>query len=172
MCFLTRYFTKRYAKVYESLSQKEKPYAYFYASMENDSFTLLTLLRGKNLNYDSNWLRLAVPQNNFKIFGETVEEIVTAVDFESAFKVVLESPYSSFFLRVQNPEETIADAEKTFKMAILHHAKGSIISQSFSIGAALGFLTQKEAEVHNLTAVSSGLEGEIKADEIQRQLLF
>jgi len=169
---LDKVFHEELCKSFESLSQKEKPYAYFYASMENDSFTLLTLLRGKNLNYDSNWLRLAVPHNNFKIFGETVEEIVTAVDFESAFKVALKSPYSSFFLRVQNPEETVAGAEKAFKMSLLQHAKASIISESFSIGAALAFLTQKEVEVHNLTAVSSGLEGEIKADEIQRQLLF
>ena len=53
-----------YEKVYDSymlLTQQEKPHAHFYASTENDSFTLLTLLRGKTLNYDSSWLRLAVP---------------------------------------------------------------------------------------------------------------
>ena len=44
-----------YEKLYESYKQlpkREKPHVLFYASTENDSFTLLTLLRGKNLNYD------------------------------------------------------------------------------------------------------------------------
>lgn len=169
---LDKLFHEELCKSYESLPKKEKHYAYFYASMENDSFVLLTLLRGKNLNYDSNWLRLAVPPSNFKIYVETVEEIVTSVDFDSAFKVALESYYSEFFLRVQNPEETVADAERAFKKAVLDHARTSIISENFSIGGSLAFLTQEESEVHNLTAISSGVEAEVKPEEIQRRLLL
>ena len=43
--------------------------------------------------------------------------------------------------------------------------KASRISENFNIGAALGFMTQKETEVHNLIALSSGLEGEIKPEQ-------
>ena len=77
---------------YEDLPKKEKPHANFYASTENDGFTLLTLLRVKNLNYDVNWLRLAVPLNNFYLDLETVEAMVTAADFESALKIAAREP--------------------------------------------------------------------------------
>jgi len=157
---------------YMSLSKKEKPFANFYSSIENDSFTLLTLLRGKNLNYDANWLRLAVPPNNFNIHKETAERMVMAIDFESALKIALESYYARFFVRSQNQEETIANAERAFKKALYQHAKTSVISETFSIGEPLAFMTQKEAEVHNLTAVSSGVEAAIKPENIQRQMLI
>ena len=116
---------------------------------------MLTLLRGKTLNYDANWLRLAVPPNNFYLDMETVEAMVTATDFESALKIALKSHYAEFFAKAQSPEETVANAEKTFKNAVLQHAKASRIVENFNIGAPLAFMTQKEAEVHNLTALST-----------------
>ena len=164
-----------YEKLYDSymlLTKKEKPHAHFYASIENDSFTLITLLRGKTLNYDANWLRLAVPHNNFYLTMETVEALLSAADFESALKIALESHYAKFFVKAQNPEETIANAEKAFKRAKFQHAKASRISENFNIGASLAFMTQKEAEVHNLTALSAGVEAAIKPEEIQGQLLL
>ena len=126
---LDKVYHEELCKTYENLPKKEKPDVLFYASIENDSFTLLTLLRGKNLNYDPNWLRLAVPAHNFKIYGETIEEIVTASNFDSALKIALESYYSGFFLRVQNPEELLADAERAFRCAVLQHAKINQISR-------------------------------------------
>jgi vacuolar-type H+-ATPase subunit C/Vma6 len=169
---LDKFFHEKIYSNYVNLPKKEKPFAHFYASIENDGFTLLTLLRGKNLNYDANWLRLAVPPNNFNIYSETVEEMVTAADFESALKVAQECYYAGFFVRAQSAEETIANAEKAFKRALFQHAKKSIISENFNIGAPLAFLTQKEAEVHNLTAISSGVEAEINIEEMQRKLLI
>lgn len=169
---LDKTFYEKLHDSYESLPKKEKPHAHFYASTENDSFTLLTLLRGKTLNYDANWLRLAVPPNNFYLDMETVEAMVTATDFESALKIAFESHYAGFFAKAQSPEETVANAEKAFKKAVLQHAKASKIPEIFNIGAPLAFMTQKEAEVHNLTALSSGVEAEIKPEDIQHQLLL
>ena len=169
---IDKVFQEKLYCTYISLSKNEKVKAHFYASMENDGFTLLTLLRGKNLNYDPNWLRLAVPPDNFNIYAETVEEMVTAVDFESALKIALNSSYSRFFVKAQNPEETMANAEKAFKKAVLEHAKASRVSENFNLGSPLSYLTQKEAEVHNLTAISSGVEAEIRPEDIQRQLLL
>ncbi len=165
-------FYEKLHDCYESLPKKEKPHAHFYASIENDSYTLLTLLRGKNLNYDANWLRLAVPPNNFYLDKETVEAMVTAADFESALKIAFDSHYTGFFAKAQSPEETVANAEKAFKKAALQHAKASKIPEIFNIGAPLAFMTQKEAEVHTLTALSSGVEAAIKPEDIQRQLLL
>ena len=71
----------------------------FMQAWTTTRFTLMTLLRGKILNYDPNWLRLAVPRNNFNLFRETVEAIVTAADFESALKIVLESYYANYFVK-------------------------------------------------------------------------
>jgi vacuolar-type H+-ATPase subunit C/Vma6 len=169
---LDKTFYEKLHDSYESLPKKEKPHAHFYASTENDSFTLLTLLRGKTLNYDANWLRLAVPPNNFYLDMETVEAMVTATDFESALKIAFESHYAGFFAKAQSPEETVANAEKAFKKAVLQHAKASKIPEIFNIGAPLAFMTQKEAEVHNLTALSLGVEAEIKPEDIQHQLLL
>jgi vacuolar-type H+-ATPase subunit C/Vma6 len=169
---LDKVFHEKLYSSYVSLPKKERPHAHFYTSLENDSFSLLTLLRGKNLNYDANWLRLAVPPNNFNIHKETVEEMVTAIDFESALKVALDSYYSGFFVRAQNSEETIANAEKTFKKSLFQHAKTSVISENFNIGAPLSFMIRKEAEVYNLIATSSGVEAEIKPEELQHLLLL
>ena len=83
-----------------------------------------------------------------------------------------ESHYRGFFAKAQSPEEAIGNAEKAFKKAVLQHAKASKIPENFNIGAPLAFMTQKEAEVHNLTALSSGVEATIKPEDIQRQLLL
>jgi vacuolar-type H+-ATPase subunit C/Vma6 len=136
-------FYEKLHDTYESLPQKEKSHAHFYSSTENDSFTLLTLLRGRNLNYDANWLRIAVPSNNFFLDKEIVEAIVTAADFESALKAVFESHYAEFFAKAQSPEEIIANAEKSFKKAILHHPKASRIPENFNIGAPLAFMIER-----------------------------
>lgn len=133
---------------------------------------LLTLLRGKNLNYEPNWLRLAVPPKRFNLSDETVESIVTAPDFDSALKTTLESHYAQFFAKASSPEETVANAEKGFIKAVFLHAKESRFTEIFNVGAVLAFLTQKEAEVHNLTSVSLGVEAGFKPEDIQRQLLL
>ena len=164
------YYEKLYS-AYDALRRKEKPHAKFYASMENDSFTLLTLLRGKTLNYDPNWLRLALPHDNFNLKPKTVEELVTAPDYESALRVILESFYAKFFLKAQTPEETLSSAEKAFKKAIFDHAKKSRITENFNIGVALAYLEYKEAEAHNLIALSAGVEAGLSADFLLSQLL-
>jgi vacuolar-type H+-ATPase subunit C/Vma6 len=170
--FLDKLFFERLYVDYECLAKKEQTYANFYASMDNDSFVLVTLLRGKALNYEPNWLRLVIPQNYFNIHKPTVEAIVSAVDFEAAHKIVLDSYYSKFFVKAQTPEETIATAEKALKKAVIQHAKSSAISETFNIGSTIAFMTQKEAEVYNLTVLSLGVDGAMKPEEIRNQLLF
>ncbi|MGO8806941.1 MAG: V0D/AC39 family V-type ATPase subunit [Candidatus Bathyarchaeia archaeon] len=170
--FVDKFFYEKLYDSYDSLPQKEKPYAFFYASIENDGFTLLTLLRGKALDHDPNWLRLVIPQKYFSLHKTIVEALVTADDFESALKIVLESHYGKFFAKAQSPEETIAAAGKAFKKALLQHAKSSAISEIFNIGSALAFMTQKEAEVFNLTALSLNVSSGIKPDDVRNGLLL
>ncbi len=97
---------------------------------------------------------------------------MSAVDFESALKIVLDSYYAKFFVKAQNPEETIANAGKAFKKAVFQHAKTSAISETFNIGSPLAFMTQKEAEVFNLTALSLSVSSEMKPEDIRSQLLL
>jgi vacuolar-type H+-ATPase subunit C/Vma6 len=157
---------------YRKLPKEEKPHAYFYASTESDSFSLLTILRGKTLNYDANWLRTAVPHNKFNLSSDTVEALLMAADFESALKIASATSYVKFFARAQSPEETIASAEKASNRAMFQHAKVSTISEIFNIGAPLAFMMLKEAEVHNLIASSAGVEASLTTDQIQGQMLF
>ncbi len=170
--FLDKFFFEKLYDGYQCLSKNEQSHANFYASIENDGFALVTLLRGKVLNYEPNFLRLVVPQHCFNLNKSTIEALVTAVDFEAAIKIVLESYYAKFFVKAQTPEETIGTAGKAFKKAVFQHAKSSIISETFNIGSPLAFLTQKEAEVHNLTVLSLGIDSEMKPEEIRNLLLI
>jgi V/A-type H+/Na+-transporting ATPase subunit C len=173
-CFdvlLDKHFYERLFDVYQNLPRNEKSHAYPYVSLENDGFVLLTLLRGKNLHYDPNWLRLAVPTKKFNLPDQTVEAIVVAEDFDSALKITLESHYAHFFAK-GSPEETLANAAKAFNRALFLHAKESRFTEIFNIGAVLAFLTQKQTEVRNLTAVSLGVEAGLKPEDIQQKLLL
>ena len=170
--FLDKLYYEELHTRYEELPKIEKPHAEFYARMESESFLLLTILRGKLLGYDVNWLRTAIPNVNFELSMDIVDEIVSAGDFESAFKIVLQTPYGVFFIRLQSTEETLAAAEKAFKKAILKHAKANIITEMFNIERPLGFLTQKKLEVQNLTTASLGVEAAMKPEDIQQQMLF
>jgi V/A-type H+-transporting ATPase subunit C len=169
--FLDKLYFEKLFDYYGKLSKKEQTYANFYASIENDGFTLITLLRGKTLNYEPNWLRLVVPQNYFNLSKQTIEDLVSSVDFEAALKIVLDSYYSKYFAKTQTPEETIAVAEKAFKKAILQHAKSSLLKDVFNIGLPLAFITQKEAEIYNLGVLSLGIESAMKPEEIRSLLL-
>jgi V/A-type H+/Na+-transporting ATPase subunit C len=169
--FVDKFFYEKLYVAYESLA-KEQPYANFYASIENDGFVLVTLLRGKALDYEPNWLRVVVPQNYFNLRKPTVEAIVSAVDFEAALKIVLDSYYAKFFVKAQTPEETIATAGKAFRKTVLQHAKSSPIIETFNIGSPLAYMTQKEAEVYNLTVLSLGVDSAMKPEEIRNQLLL
>jgi len=170
--FLDKFFYEKLFDGYVNLSKNEQSYANFYSSIENDSYALITVLRGKALNYEPNWLRLVVPQNYINLDKSIMEALVTAVDFEAALKIVLDSYYGKYFTRTQTPEETIATAGKAFKKAVFQHAKSSAISETFNIGSPLAFLTQKEAEVYNLVIISLGVDSAIKPEEIRNQLLI
>jgi vacuolar-type H+-ATPase subunit C/Vma6 len=55
---------------------------------------------------------------------------------------------------------------------MFQHAKVSTISEIFNIGAPLAFMMLKKAEVHNLIAISAGVEASLSADKIQEQMLL
>ncbi|MGA2682352.1 MAG: V-type ATPase subunit [Candidatus Bathyarchaeia archaeon] len=169
---LDKVFYNSLYNAYEALPRKEKPHARFYAATENDSFTILTVLRGKALNYDANKLRAAVPPKNFKLKSQTVEDMLMAPDFESATKVASETYYGKFFAKTSSPDETLAAAEKAFKRVVFQHAKAFTISELFNVGGALAFMTLKEAEVRNLIAASVGVEGGINTEHILGQMLL
>jgi V/A-type H+/Na+-transporting ATPase subunit C len=170
--FVDKLFYEKLVAAYESLPRREKSHAYFYVSTEVDSFILLTLLRGKNLNYDPNWLRIAIPRCFYDLTKKQVESMVSALNYDAAMKIVEETPYAKYFEHKATPEETIAAAEKAFRKAILQKAKKSVIHETFNVGSTLSFITIKEAEVHNLTALTLGVEGAMKPEAIRNQLLF
>ena len=168
--FIDKLFYEKLFESFECLSKKEKQNAFFYASMENDGFTLLTLLRGKALFHEPNWLRIIIPSNYFNLNPAMVEAIVSADDFDSALKIILGSYYGKFFAKAHTPEETIANAEKAFKKAVYQHAKTSVITEIFNIGAPLAFMTQKEVEIYNLTALSLNVNPEAVHEEVRTEL--
>jgi vacuolar-type H+-ATPase subunit C/Vma6 len=169
---LDKHFYEKAYDAYMNLPRKEKPYAFPFMSIENDGFMLLMLLRGKNLHYEPNWLRIAIPIRKYDLTDETVEAIVTATDFDSAHKITLETNYAPFFPKAQSPEETMANAEKALSKTLFLHAKEIRFTEIFNIGAVLAFLTQKESEVHNLTTISLGVEAGLKSEDIQERLLL
>ena len=169
---LDRVYYLRLYRTYADLPKKEQLHIKYYVSIENDSFTLLTILRGKVLNFDASWLRQVIPQNNFNLTSETIDALLAASDFDATLKVAMETHYGKFFAKAPMPEEAIANAEKAFRKAAWEHAKSSRISDNFNIGASIAFLIQKETEVHNIVAASAGVEASIDPEHIQNQLLL
>jgi V/A-type H+/Na+-transporting ATPase subunit C len=170
--FIDKFFYEKLYSQFSMLPKKEQKHAFFYANMDNDGYTLLTLLRGKILGLEPNWLRLVVPFNFFSLHKSKVEAIVSAVDFESALKIVNDTSFAKYFVKAQDPNETVANAELAIKREVIAHAKATAIKEIFSIGAPLAFMTQKDAEVHNLVALSLGVDAGMKPDFIRNQLLF
>lgn len=156
---------------YRKLPKREKPHAFFYASVESSSYILLTLLRGKILNHDVDWLRVIIPDVHF-LTSETIESMVTAPDIEAAFNVVQKTSYKKFFTKAQTPDQTVANAEKAFQKEIYKHALQSQIAETFNIGVPLAFLYQKQAEFRNLVTISLGVEAALKPENIQNLLLL
>ncbi|MGD6806033.1 MAG: V-type ATPase subunit [Candidatus Bathyarchaeia archaeon] len=165
-------FHEKFYKTYKGLPRREKSHAALYARLGIDGFVLFTLLRAKNLNYDPNWLRLTVPKNTFKLGKKEVEGIITALNFDAALQIVQKTEYAEYFERAldQAPENVVAKAEKAFRNTLLQHALRNKIREIFNIGSTLGFITIKEAEVHNLSAISLGVEGGMKPEVIRNQL--
>jgi vacuolar-type H+-ATPase subunit C/Vma6 len=168
--FADTLFYEQLYEVYSHLPRREKPHAAFYAAVWNDSFVQLTLLRGKNLNYDSNLLRLAIPKETFKLTKKDVESMILASSFSAALKIVQTSYYADFFNPIETPEETMAKAERAFQQALLVHAKKTQVKETFNIASTLSFITQKEAEVHNLVVAVLGVEAGMNSEVILNQL--
>lgn len=169
---LDKVFFDSLRDAYEALPKMEKPHVHFYAATENDTFTLLTGLRGKTLNYDANWLHGAVPPKNFNLSSEAVDALLMAADFESALKIASETSYGKLFAKAPTPEEALAAAEKAVKKAVFQHAKAATVLEIFNAGAPLTFMMLKEAEVRNLIAASAGVEGGVSTEYIQSQMLL
>lgn len=154
------------------LPKKEKPHATLYASITCDGYVISTLLRGKALGYDADWLRMTTPHIYLNLPKATADAIIDAPNFESALKTAAASTYGRYFLKAETPEETVANAEKAFRKALLSHAHENRISETFNIGAPLAYMTQKETETRNLTAISVGVENRWKPENIQKSLLL
>ncbi len=169
---LDRVFYDKIWDAYWKLPKKDRSHALFYAATENDGFTLLMALRGKALSHSENWLKEAVPLKNFKLPSATLEALLTAPDFESAFRAASRTSYGKYLVRGSSQEETLAAAERAFRIAVFEHAKAGSVSEIFNVGAALAFMMVKEAEVHNLIAMSAGVEGGVAGERIQSQLLL
>jgi V/A-type H+-transporting ATPase subunit C len=169
--YLDKYFFDTLFESYRELSGSEQKHADFYASHESDGFVLITILRGKLLGIDPNRLRLIIPECQFNLPEKKVEALISAVDFEAALKIVLETSYGKYFNIGQNKHETISNAEKAFKRAIFEHAQASVITETFNIEMPLAFITQKEGEVHNLAALTLGVEAGLKPENIRNLLL-
>ncbi len=169
---LDKAFYEKLYEEYQRLPKKEQKHARFYASMEIDSFLIFTILRGKALNYDVEWLKVAIPSNSLNLSQIILDDLVSAPDYGAALKIVLKSHYGRFFVNSGVPEETIANAQKAFRQAVFNYAEEKLVAETFNVGAPLGFMMQKEAETRNLTAISLGIDESMKPEEIERMLLF
>jgi vacuolar-type H+-ATPase subunit C/Vma6 len=168
---LDKAYFEKLCTVYEALPKKEKPHAKFYASRSVDSFLLLTILRGKALGYNSDWLRMAIPSNSFNLDQKTVESLLYAIDYDATIKIVETTQYKDYFVTPGTPDETLSKAEKAFKNAVLQYAKSRVLLDVFNIGAPLAFITLKETDVHNLNALTLSIDAMLQPEEIQNNLI-
>jgi V/A-type H+-transporting ATPase subunit C len=174
-CFnvlLDKHYYESLWQVFQDLPKKEKKHAFFYISLEVDIYILLMLLRGKLLEYDLNWLRVAVPGKRIQLPDTLVEDMVCSTDFDSALKLIQRTPYSKYFTKEQTPNETIAKAENEVDKALLEYIKKNRIMEIFNVGVVLSFLLQKKFEIRNLITISLCIEAEKKPEDIVRHLIL
>jgi V/A-type H+/Na+-transporting ATPase subunit C len=169
---LDRSFYERVHAALQKLPKAEQKRVFFYASLQTDGFTLLSLLRGKLLGDESEWLRTAIPHDEFELSQKTVEALTSAEDFESALKIAQRTRLKDYFQKVVSSEETIAGAERALEKAVLKHACEFRFRDVFNVGALVAFMVQKEAEVGNLVTISLGIDNKQKPEDIWRLLLL
>ena len=169
---LDRLFYEKLGKSLKDLPKNEQEIASFYVSRENDRFNILTLLRAKLLGYDPHWIRMALSRDVYNVPPQTIEAMLMAKDFESAFNIVNQSYYKKLFVKAETPEETLSVAEKAFRREIFQHVQKTNIGDPFNIGSPIAFIVKKENELRNLTAISLGIEYGKKKADILSWLLF
>ncbi|MDR0471731.1 MAG: V-type ATPase subunit [Nitrososphaerota archaeon] len=167
--FLDVFFYDQLYVSYKKLPETEKPPANLYASIKNDSYTLLSILRGKNLNYDSNELRLTIPSNYFHLTPKEIDAMILTPTFDSALKIVLNGHYANYFSKEPSPEKTLSKAEQRFQYTVIKHAQNSP-RFFFNIGLPLAYITLKETETFNLHIIALGINASMPSEIIQKQL--
>ena len=168
---LDKMFYEHLAERFKQLPTKEQELAFFYVSTETDMFNILTVLRAKLLGYEPNWVRMAITRNFYNVSEQTVESILMAADFESAFKIIKQSYYKNFFEKAETPEEVISNAENVLRRKIFDHVTKTMIGAPFNVGTPITFILKKEIELYNLTAICLGIEYNWKKDDISGLLL-
>jgi vacuolar-type H+-ATPase subunit C/Vma6 len=169
---LDKQFYEKLCMAFRELPAKEKRHALFYAGMEIDGFVIFVLLRGKALNYDAQWLRVAIPKCSLNLSKETIDALISAADYESALNIVMKSSYGKYFAKAQTVQETLTNAQKAFRNALFEHALRNRVAEEFNVAVPLGFMVQKEAETRNLAAIVLGLDNAVKPEEIQGKLFL
>ncbi len=169
---LDRMFYENFGETFKTLPKNEQEHAFFYVSRETDKFNILTILRAKLLGYEPNWIRMAVSRNFYNVPEQTIEKLLMADDFESAFKIIKQSYYKKLFVKAETLEETISTAEKLFRQDIFEYTKKTKIDYPFNVWTPIAFIVKKEIEVYNLTAISLGIDYAWKKGDISDLLLF
>ena len=174
-CFdilLDRMFYENFGETFKALPKNEQEHALFYVSRETDKFNILTILRAKLLGYEPHWIRMTVSRNFYNVPEQTIEKMLMADHFESAFKIIKQSYYKKLFVKAETPEETISAAEKAFRRDIFEYTKKTQIGDPFNVGTSIAFIVKKEIELYNLTTISLGIDYNWKKDDISRLLLL
>jgi vacuolar-type H+-ATPase subunit C/Vma6 len=168
---LDRMFYEYFGEEFKQLPKNEQKVAFFYMSVENDGFNVLTILRTKLLGYEPHWIRMAISRNSYNVPEQTIEAMLMADNFKSALNIIKQSFYKNFFIISGSPEEIISSAERVFRQHVFEHVKKTKIGNPFNVGTPLALMIKKEIELYNLAAISLGIDYNWKKDDILR-LLF
>ena len=174
-CFdilLDRMFYENVGESYKNLPKTEQKHAFLYVSNEVDRFNILTILRAKLFGYEPHWIRVALAHNFYNISEETIEKMLMADNFESAFEVIKQSNYKNLFNGIEVYEEKLSEAERGFRQKVLVTINKLRISYPFNIGTPMAFIFRKEIELYNLITISLGIEYNWKKDDISNLLFF
>lgn len=169
---LDRIFYEELGASFANLPLEEQRHASFYVSMRMDEFNLFVILRAKNWGYDPHWVRVATSNYSYNLSREDLETLIIAEGFESALNLVKKGYYKQFFQGNGDAEEILSKAEWKFEEAVTKHARETRVGDPFNVGAPLGLIVEKEAEVRNLTVIALGIEYGLESEEIMSQLLL
>ena len=155
----------------KSLPKADRRAALLLAGMRVDAFNIITIIRSKLLDYPPHLTFWAITRRFYLLSENQIRSMVSSGDVGSILDSVKETFYGRFLTQQRSIEETVMAFERKVDNFIMKRINRMRIAEPFTISSLLDVILRKEAEVKNLTLISSGIEFGWKPEDISQFLI-
>jgi len=153
------------------LPKADRKAALLLAGMRVDAFNIITIIRSKLLDYPPHLTFWAITRRFYLLSESQIRSMVSSGDVGSILDSVKETFYGRFLTQQKSIEETVMAFERKVDSFIMEKTNRMRIAEPFTISSLLEVILRKEAEVKNLTLISSGIEFGWKPGDINQFLI-